>query len=273
MTVFLKSTFRPLASVKWPSSRTCNKILKTSGWAFSTSSNRITEYGFWRIFSVNWPPSSYPTYPGGEPIKRLVLYFSINSDISTRTNASSLPNMASASALASSVFPTPVGPKNINEPIGRFGSFNPLLDRLIALETDSTACSCPITRLCNIFSKFINRSDSFCSICWTGILVQRETTSAISLSVTCNDFNEAFPSCFCSKFSIFLRCFISFIRILAAFSKSCNCIASSLVCIKASNSATAAATGEGLPETSKRTLEADSSIKSIALSGNCLDVI
>ena len=32
--VLRKSTFRPLASVKWPSSKTCNKILKTSGWAF-----------------------------------------------------------------------------------------------------------------------------------------------------------------------------------------------------------------------------------------------
>ena len=34
-------------------------------------------------------------------------------------------NMASARALDSSVFPTPVGPRNRKEPMGRLGSFNP----------------------------------------------------------------------------------------------------------------------------------------------------
>ena len=42
-------------------------------------------------------------------------------------------------ALANSVFPTPVGPKKIKEPIGRFGSFNPALARRIALATAFTA--------------------------------------------------------------------------------------------------------------------------------------
>ena len=40
--VCLKSTVRPWLSVSTPSSKTCNRILNTSGWAFSTSSNKTT---------------------------------------------------------------------------------------------------------------------------------------------------------------------------------------------------------------------------------------
>ena len=50
-------------------------------------------------------------------------------------SASSLPNMNSASALASSVLPTPVGPRKMKEPIGRFGSLSPARARRTALET------------------------------------------------------------------------------------------------------------------------------------------
>ena len=53
--------------------------------------------------------------------------------------AFSSPNKTSANAFESSVLPTPVGPKNKNEPIGLFGSFNPTLPLLIAFETASTA--------------------------------------------------------------------------------------------------------------------------------------
>ena len=42
-TVFLKSTVRPWPSVSRPSSSTCSRVLKTSGWAFSISSNSTTE--------------------------------------------------------------------------------------------------------------------------------------------------------------------------------------------------------------------------------------
>ena len=42
MMVFLKSTVRPWESVILPSSSTCNRMLNTSGWAFSTSSNSTT---------------------------------------------------------------------------------------------------------------------------------------------------------------------------------------------------------------------------------------
>ena len=42
--------------------------------------------------------------------------------------------LISAKALESSVFPTPVGPKNKKEPIGLFGSFNPTLPLRIAFK-------------------------------------------------------------------------------------------------------------------------------------------
>ena len=57
-TLLRKSTVRPCASVRRPSSRICSNTLKTSGCAFSISSNRITAYGRRRTASVSWPPSS-----------------------------------------------------------------------------------------------------------------------------------------------------------------------------------------------------------------------
>ena len=139
--VFLKLIFLPCESVMCPSSNTCNKILNTSACAFSISSNKTTEYGFRLTFSLNCPPSSNPTYPGGEPINFDTLCFSIYSDISTRIIAFSVPNTASANAFDNSVFPTPVGPRNRKEPIGRFGSFNPTRPRLTAFATAVTASS------------------------------------------------------------------------------------------------------------------------------------
>ncbi|MNS68099.1 hypothetical protein D3C72_1013670 [compost metagenome] len=66
-----------------------------------------------------------------------------------RTMASWVSNRNSASALHSSVLPTPVGPRNRKEPMGRFGSDSPARERRMALETASTASSWPITRLCS----------------------------------------------------------------------------------------------------------------------------
>ena len=139
--VFLKSTVLPCESVIRPSSRTCSNTLNTSGCAFSISSNNTTEYGLLLTASVSCPPSSYPTYPGGAPINLDTEYFSIYSDISILTILCSSSNNASASDFASSVLPTPVGPKNINEPIGLRGSPIPALDLIIASETFSTASS------------------------------------------------------------------------------------------------------------------------------------
>src|SRR5215813_3656574 len=45
--------------------------------------------------------------------------------MSMRTMALSLSNKNAANALVSSVLPTPVGPKKMNEPIGRLGSCSP----------------------------------------------------------------------------------------------------------------------------------------------------
>ena len=58
MIVFRKSTLRPFASVRWPSSKIWSRMLKTSGCAFSISSRRIRQYDLRRTVSVNWPPSS-----------------------------------------------------------------------------------------------------------------------------------------------------------------------------------------------------------------------
>ena len=113
--VFSKLTTLPSESVSLASSNTCNNKLNTSGCAFSISSNSIIEYGFLLTFSVNCPPSPYPTYPGAEPINLETLYFSIYSLISTRIIFSSDPNISYATVFANSVLPTPVGPTNIND--------------------------------------------------------------------------------------------------------------------------------------------------------------
>ena len=63
----------------------------------------------------------------------------MNSDISNLIIVFSFPNKFSASAFDNSVLPTPVAPKNKNEPIGLFGFDNPTLDLLIAFATASTA--------------------------------------------------------------------------------------------------------------------------------------
>jgi len=53
MIALRKSTLRPFASERWPSSIICSNILCTSGCAFSTSSKTTMEYGRRRKASVN----------------------------------------------------------------------------------------------------------------------------------------------------------------------------------------------------------------------------
>ena len=85
--------------------------------------------------------------------------FSMYSDMSSWISASSSPNRNSASALASSVFPTPEGPRKMNDPDGRFGSFRPARVRRMAFETrPCTASFWSTMRLCS--SSSIRRS--FC---------------------------------------------------------------------------------------------------------------
>ena len=117
----------------------------------------------------------------------------MNSDISIRTSASFVSNKNSAKALHNSVLPTPVGPKNKKEPFGRLGSDIPDRDRRTALETAVIASLCPMTRWCRASSISNNRCLSLCNILLTGIPVERETTSAISSSVT-----RFLSSCFCA---------------------------------------------------------------------------
>ena len=92
--------------------------------------------------------------------------------------------MNSASARASSVLPTPVGPRKRKVPIGRFGSASPARERRRALATASTASSWPITRSCRRSSMWISFSTSPSIRRETGIPVHLPTTSATSCSVT-----------------------------------------------------------------------------------------
>src|SRR5207244_8460345 len=61
----------------------------------------------------------------------------IYSDMSRRTSARSSSNKNSASARAVSVLPTPVGPRKMNEPVGRLGSCSPARARRTAFATRS----------------------------------------------------------------------------------------------------------------------------------------
>ena len=72
---------------------------------------------------------------------REALCFSMYSLMSIRTMFFSSSNNACASALASSVLPTPVGPRKRNEPIGLFGFWMPARLRRMASQTFSTASS------------------------------------------------------------------------------------------------------------------------------------
>ena len=92
----------------------------------------------------------------------------------------SSPNMAAASALHSSVFPTPVGPTKIKEPMGRLGSLSPARARRIAFATAETASSWPMTRLCSSSSRWRRRALSSSVSLTTGIPVQPATIRATS---------------------------------------------------------------------------------------------
>ena len=92
--------------------------------------------------------------------------------------------MNSASARASSVLPTPVGPMKRNVPIGRFGSWSPARERRSAFDTASTASSWPTTRSWRRSSMWISFSTSPSISFETGMPVHLATTSATSSSST-----------------------------------------------------------------------------------------
>ena len=106
------------------------------------------------------------------------------SDMSIRVIAASSSKRNQAKAFVSSVLPTPVGPRNINDPIGRWGSCNPARARRTAFTTALTASACPTTRSPRHASILLSFSRSASSIFATGTPVQRETTPAISSART-----------------------------------------------------------------------------------------
>ncbi len=107
-----------------------------------------------------------------------------------RIRLSSESNRAVARARASSVFPTPIGPRKRNDPIGRRGFPMPARARSTVSATSLTASSCPTTRARRTWSRRRSFSRSPSRSRATGIPVQRETRSAISSAVTISRSNR-----------------------------------------------------------------------------------
>ena len=104
--------------------------------------------------------------------------------MSMRTIARSSSNRKSASDLASSVLPTPVGPRKRNDPVGRSGSATPARERRTASDTARTASAWPIRRAPMIDSIESSFSVSPCSSRPAGMPVHAEITSAMSSAPT-----------------------------------------------------------------------------------------
>mmetsp|Transcript_34564 Transcript_34564/g.72401 ORF Transcript_34564/g.72401 Transcript_34564/m.72401 type:complete len:460 (-) Transcript_34564:1111-2490(-) len=189
---FEKSTWRPWESVNLPSSKSCNNRFHTSGSAFSNSSSRITWNGRLRMASVSTPPFSCPTYPGGDLINRETVCFPPNSDMSIRVIAFWSSKRNSASALHSSVFPTPDGPAQRKLPRVRSRACNPVRDNRTQFNTAVNAWSWPTTRLRSSSSMSSNFLNSFPVIFDTGIPVARATIVAMALASTASAGNRLF---------------------------------------------------------------------------------
>ncbi len=121
--------------------------------------------------------------------------------MSSRMRAFSLSKRNSASALASSVFPTPVGPMKMKLPSGRFGSCTPARALLTASETALTASSWPMILECSSCSILSSLALSPSSIRETGMPVQRETTSAMCPGVISSVSMAPF-SCIAASFAL-----------------------------------------------------------------------
>ena len=190
------------------------------------------------------------------------------SDMSTWIIASSSPNRNSASVRASSVLPTPDGPRKMNEPVGRFGSLMPARARRIDFATATIASSWPMTRLCSSSSMRTRRADSASVSLKTGMPVHIETMSAISSSPTCGCSSWFSDERHCSSSSrFFCVSFRSLSRREAAFSNSWFSIEASLSLRTRSISSSSSRYRGGADIDLIRSREAASSIRSIALSG------
>jgi hypothetical protein len=98
--------------------------------------------------------------------------------------ASSEPNMNFASCLQRYVLPTPDGPRNTNEPIGRRGSFRPERERRTARAIALIASSWWMTTLPSSLSIASKRSASAFSRRVSGMPVIFDTVSAMTSAVT-----------------------------------------------------------------------------------------
>src|SRR5438876_796180 len=117
-------------------------------------------------------------------MSRATVCFSMYSLMSRRTIAFSSSNRNSPSAFARRVLPTPVGPRNRNDPSGRFGSCMPARARRTAFATAVTASSCPTIRSCSRSSILRSLPTSPSRSFVTGIPVHLPTTWAMSSGVT-----------------------------------------------------------------------------------------
>src|SRR5204863_476894 len=86
----------------------------------------------------------------------------------------SLPNRNSARARATSVLPTPVGPRNRNEPAGRLGDLRPARERRIARAGAPLALSWLTTRLCSSSSMRVRLAISSLLMALIGPLLDPE---------------------------------------------------------------------------------------------------
>ena len=143
ITAWRKSATAPRGSLRRPSSNTCRNRSHTPGSAFSNSSSSTTENGWRRIRPTS--DASVPT--SSSPSIRRALPGFWYSDRSSRIIRSPDPNRYSASALAISVLPVPVGPTKSSTPSGRVGSVRPALSSATRSTTHSTASGWPITRV------------------------------------------------------------------------------------------------------------------------------
>ena len=109
---------------------------------------------------------------------------SLYSLMSILIKASSEPNIIWANFLAKCVLPIPVGPKNMNTPIGWLGSFKPTRLRWMAFTTLSIALSCAITVFLRVSLIALSRLPSASAMRSTGTPVIIETVSLTSFSVT-----------------------------------------------------------------------------------------
>ena len=192
---------------------------------------------------------------------------SIYSDISKRIIAFSLPNSTLASARDSSVFPTPVLPKNRKEATGLCGFLSPVRPRLTARQTASMARSCPIMRFCNAASSpssfFAVSSSGFV----TGIPVHCEITREMSSGRTCSGFSSLSRVYAVRRSASFASSSVSFSCRDAAAAKFCALIAASFSLRSAASSSCVCCRSGGRESAQIRIREAASSIRSMALSG------